>query len=626
MRPNVAMRVSYAQNAEDIVLSRAFADQNSGFYIDVGAADPRADSVTKLFYDRGWSGVNVEPQFAHWRDLMRERQRDVNLRCAVGARRGRGRFVHNKDIPGWSTMSDDFATRYRDSGMALDVFEIDVTTLADVFREHAPSVIDFLKIDVEGFEREVLVGNDWVAYRPRVVVIEATEPESWEGILSAARYEQTLFDGINRFYVREEDPELVEHLSAPPNVLDDYVSWIHADRMAALANRVSELEAEVVRLRGRASTATASPSGTAKDALHETLVETADTARKPLSTKWKRHRSTGRTGAPPRDSISAVNRNEPVPLPPLELIMRVGARPEDPLGSYLEIGRSMMAHVRRLLPDERPLENARFLDFGCGAGRTLRLLLDIPGISLTGCDIHEESIKWVRQHMPQVNAFVNDELPPLPIPDRSIDIVWAGSVFTHLDETWSAWILEMHRILDRGGVLVASFLASGMSETIAHEPWDENRIGMNTLMRGNPWDEGGPSILLSPWWIREHWGRAFEVLTLEPEGFGSHGAAVLRKREVTVARKDLGLLSDDPRELIALQHHVEQLHKESMRFRGVLDPAEAKSRGDAGVELASARSSILALRAEVDLMRSSRSWRMTRPLRALSSRARSYLR
>ena len=364
----------------------------------------------------------------------------------------------------------------------------------------------------------MLVGNDWVAYRPRVVVFEATarshgKASSGRSVMSrrCSRHQPFLRQGGRSGTRRTSRRRRTSSMTTCPGYMR--IVWPRSRTAFPSLRRRSYAYADVLQRRRPLRPAQ-------QRALHETLVETADTARKPLSTKWKRHRSTGRTGAPPRDSISAVNRNEPVPLPPLELMMRVGARPEDPLGSYLEIGRSMMAHVRRLLPDERPLENARFLDFGCGAGRTLRLLLDIPGISLTGCDIHEESIKWVRQHMPQVNAFVNDELPPLPIPDRSIDIVWAGSVFTHLDETWSAWILEMHRILDRGGVLVASFLASGMSETIAHEPWDENRIGMNTLMRGNPWDEGGPSILLSPWWIREHWGRAFEVLTLEPEGFG----------------------------------------------------------------------------------------------------------
>jgi SAM-dependent methyltransferase len=245
-------------------------------------------------------------------------------------------------------------------------------------------------------------------------------------------------------------------------------------------------------------------------------------------------------------------------------------------------------------------------------------------VSLAGCDIHEESIAWLEEFMPEVNAFVNQELPPLPLPDASIDVVWAGSVFTHLDESWSGWIAEMHRILDRGGILVASFLASGMSEAVAHEAWDEDRIGMNTLMRGNPWDRGGPSVLLSPWWIREHWGRAFDVLQIEPEGFGAHGAAVLRKRDVTIRPDELERLSDDPREVAALRHNVEQLHTESLRYRRILaDPSSAGLTDDqAQAQLRAARLQIDSLRSELATMRSSRSWRVTRPLRFVSVRVR----
>ena len=76
--------VSYAQNYEDVTLRRALRDVSSGFYVDVGANDPRVDSVTRAFYERGWHGINIEP-VAHWHDrLQADRPRDINLRVAAG--------------------------------------------------------------------------------------------------------------------------------------------------------------------------------------------------------------------------------------------------------------------------------------------------------------------------------------------------------------------------------------------------------------------------------------------------------------------------------------------------------------------------------------------------------------
>ena len=93
----------------------------------------------------------------------------------------------------------------------------------------AAATIDFLSIDVEGHEREVLAGGDWKTWRPRIVVVEATEPtttipshEKWEGILLEASYLFATFDGLNRYYVRKEDAELVPVLAVPVSCLDDY--------------------------------------------------------------------------------------------------------------------------------------------------------------------------------------------------------------------------------------------------------------------------------------------------------------------------------------------------------------------------------------------------------------------
>ena len=76
-----------------------------------------------------------------------------------------------------------------------------------------------------------------------------------------------------------------------------------------------------------------------------------------------------------------------------------------------------------------------------------------------GCDIDAESIEWIVEHLsPPFMAFQSDEMPPLALGDESLDLVYACSVFTHIADLWSAWLLELHRVLKPGGLLIATFL------------------------------------------------------------------------------------------------------------------------------------------------------------------------
>ena len=126
--------ISYAQNGEDIVLWRAFRDQKSGFYIDVGANHPVSDSVTKLFYDRGWRGINIEPQAALLVELQRARPRDINLGIGLAEAEGTMALHELPDTDGLSTFSPDLIGHYASEARAMRVREITVKTLAGVCR------------------------------------------------------------------------------------------------------------------------------------------------------------------------------------------------------------------------------------------------------------------------------------------------------------------------------------------------------------------------------------------------------------------------------------------------------------------------------------------------------------
>lgn len=237
--------VSYAQNFEDVMLWRALNEVAQGFYIDVGANDPDIDSVTKAFYIRGWRGINVEPLQSHWKDLMRERPEDINLRCAAGMSRGE-MDIWESDVRGWASLSSEVIEKHESKGRAGTVYKVPVLSLTEICNDHAPSDIHFLKVDVEGFEKSVLEGLDFRKYRPWIVVVEATEPNStvenymqWEPALISCGYVFSYADGLNRFYVAQERSELREKLHYPPNVFDRFVrySQVEAERRATAAER-----------------------------------------------------------------------------------------------------------------------------------------------------------------------------------------------------------------------------------------------------------------------------------------------------------------------------------------------------------------------------------------------------
>ena len=229
--------VSYAQDGEDVLLRRVFPADRSGFYVDVGANDPIQDSVTKHFSDRGWRGVNVEP-IASLCDRLRDaRPHDINLNVGLADREGFLTFHESPELPGWSTFSAGLAASYRDRRLELREYHVPVTTLASVCAAHVSGPIDFLKVDAEGFEREVLAGADWSRWRPRVVVVENAWPERWEHLLLDAGYLHALQSRLNRFYVRVEDEHLAELLQAPLGPADDYVRHRHAQLLAELTER-----------------------------------------------------------------------------------------------------------------------------------------------------------------------------------------------------------------------------------------------------------------------------------------------------------------------------------------------------------------------------------------------------
>jgi FkbM family methyltransferase len=200
----------FAQDGQTRTLMHLLGDcsRRRGFYIDVGAWHPDIDSVTKPFYDCGWCGINIEPYPEYFYALVSARARDINLCVALSDSSGSHAFTVVENS-GLSTFDDRYATQWSRTHRTRQII-VETRTLSDVCHAHiAPGAsIDFLKIDVEGWEKRVILGGDWARYRPRVIIVEATEPNTqipawgaWEPLLFEYGYDFAHFDGYNRAYV-----------------------------------------------------------------------------------------------------------------------------------------------------------------------------------------------------------------------------------------------------------------------------------------------------------------------------------------------------------------------------------------------------------------------------------------
>lgn len=205
--------VSYAQNGEDLIVAGFFPDIDKGFYVDVGANHPVRHSVTKLLYDKGWHGINIEPNIDLFRLVEKYRPNDVNLNIGIAGKEGmlELRVYHSRDgLAGLSTFTSEIKEEYthqenEDTKNFTDVV-VKTVSLAQLFKKQKVGSIHFLKVDVEGFENEVLRSNDWNKYRPILLCIESNHlVNDWHDYLKEQNYTVVFNDGLNDYLLANEE-------------------------------------------------------------------------------------------------------------------------------------------------------------------------------------------------------------------------------------------------------------------------------------------------------------------------------------------------------------------------------------------------------------------------------------
>lgn len=184
--PYLEGQKSYAQEGEDIILNRLFKEKRDGFFVDVGAYHPVIFSNTYFFYKKGWRGINIEPRPGSADLFEKYRPEDVNLELAIGNSSEELTYYLFKE-PAYNTCSASQAEIWSRSSEIIGKQSIHTWRLSEVLDKYLDnnSIIDFLSVDVEGLDYQVLLSNDWERYRPTVILVESINSDL-KGVLNSS--------------------------------------------------------------------------------------------------------------------------------------------------------------------------------------------------------------------------------------------------------------------------------------------------------------------------------------------------------------------------------------------------------------------------------------------------------
>jgi FkbM family methyltransferase len=192
---------SYSQDFEDLIIDKLLGNKNNGNYIDIGAFNPERMSNTKRFYDKGWRGINVEPDYNNYLKFVEKRKEDINLNVGISNLKGEQKFFRFT-IETLSTFSETEAEKTISQGFELrETISSKVTTLEDIFSSYLKEAsIDFMSVDTEGHDLEVLQSNNWDVYRPKIICVENILTSEINYFLENQSYKKVATTNINSIF------------------------------------------------------------------------------------------------------------------------------------------------------------------------------------------------------------------------------------------------------------------------------------------------------------------------------------------------------------------------------------------------------------------------------------------
>jgi len=199
--------------------------------------------------------------------------------------------------------------------------------------------------------------------------------------------------------------------------------------------------------------------------------------------------------------------------------------------------------------EERNIPLRDYMDMGCASGRVLRhFAAQSPNIRVLGCDINRRHVDWCATYMPSnVSVFQNTSLPHLPLPDETLDLITAFSVFTHIESFDTSWMMELRRLLRPGGIAWVTIHGDRTWRDI-DETWPlytpltshpdfakyegvealpEDRLVFRWVSEASY----SANVFYSYQYISQVWGRFFEVVDIFPATPAYQDVVVLRRKE-----------------------------------------------------------------------------------------------
>jgi FkbM family methyltransferase len=168
--------IYFSQEGEDIILSKLFFDKKDGFYVDIGAHHPVKLSNTYKYYLQGWAGINIDALPGSMQLFHQKRSRDINIEIGIASEEKVMPF-YVFDQAALNTFDESTAHQHvRQNGASIiNTLLVKTAPLVKVLDAYLPKgkQIDFMSIDVEGFDLIVLQTNDWSKYRPTVILVES---------------------------------------------------------------------------------------------------------------------------------------------------------------------------------------------------------------------------------------------------------------------------------------------------------------------------------------------------------------------------------------------------------------------------------------------------------------------
>ena len=206
-------KISYSFNAVDLIINYIFKDQNTGTYVDIGAQHPISNNNTYLLFKRGWSGVNIDLDKKNIDLFNISRPRDINLNFAISDKQQEVELYFYHDASPINTLNKQVADFQKAS--VKSVKRINSYTLNNILEKiDFKKKIDYMNIDVEGYEEKVLSGFDINRYKPNVISVEFLDLKMNELEIKNNNIDRLIGSNLYKYFTN-----------------NDYyfVNWLHGD-------------------------------------------------------------------------------------------------------------------------------------------------------------------------------------------------------------------------------------------------------------------------------------------------------------------------------------------------------------------------------------------------------------